>query len=71
LIDSLRSFAVHNVPKHVTFHERPSDFPHEMLIAMAAEITWALAACDAGDHYLYPKHLVSTSDFYIPENEER
>jgi len=38
-----------------------------MLIAMAAEITWALAACDAGDHYLYPKHLVSTSDFYIPE----
>jgi hypothetical protein len=41
-----------------------------MLIAMAAEITWALAACDAGDHYLYPKHLVSTSDFYIPENEE-
>jgi hypothetical protein len=70
LIDSLRSFAVHNVPKHVTFHERSSYFPHEILIAMAAEITWALAACDAGDHYLYPKHLANASDFCVLENEE-
>jgi len=41
-----------------------------MLIAMAAEITWALAAYDAGDHYLHPKHLASASDFCVLENEE-
>jgi hypothetical protein len=41
-----------------------------MLIAMTAEITGALAACDAGDHYLYPKLVASASDFYILENEE-
>jgi hypothetical protein len=41
-----------------------------MLLAMAAEITWALAAYDAGDHYLHPKHLESASDFCVLENEE-
>jgi hypothetical protein len=41
-----------------------------MLIAMAAEITGALAACDAGDHYLFPKHLASVSNVYALENEE-